>query len=133
MDCSRPAPAMISLTALEANSWWVPREPLPRAEVLSRVKLSPRALPIPSGAEVDCSRPVPATIPPMALEANWWWVPREPLLHEELPPRAMAPFQEPWAEARPRVQLPRLVQFRPGWRVAAAKFVPAAPPGVQSL
>jgi hypothetical protein len=79
---------MIAPTASEANWWWVPRGLLTGEEVPQRAKQSPRALPIPSGQEVDCSRPAPVMIGPTASEANWWWVPRGLLTGEEVPQRA---------------------------------------------
>jgi hypothetical protein len=88
VNCSRSAQAMVPLTALEANWWWVPHEPLTHEELPPRAKPSPLALPVPWGAEMDCSRPAQVMLPPTALQANWWWVPHEPLMHEELPRQA---------------------------------------------
>jgi hypothetical protein len=126
---------MIPPMALEANGWWVPREPLLREEVPPPpVKRSPRALAIPSEREAGRSRPARAMVALMALETDCWSVPREPLRHGELPSPAQTPLQAPWAEARQEAQLPRLVQFRPGSTVAAAaKLRPAELPQVQSL
>ena len=122
---------MLAPTALEANWWWVPREPLAREEVPPPVKRSPPALQIPSEREAGHSRAALVMFLQMVLEVDCWPVPREPLPHGELPSRAKAPVQGPWAQTKPEVQLPQPVQFRPQWRVPAAP--PAELPSVQPL
>jgi hypothetical protein len=127
VDCSRPAPVMIALTASEANWWWVPRGLLLGEEVPQRAKQSPRALPIPSEWEARHSQPAPVMVPLMAPEADWWSVPHGPLMDGELPPRAKMRLEEPWVAARPEVLLRRLVQFQPERRIPVAKLPPAEP------
>jgi hypothetical protein len=56
-------------------------------------------------SRVRRSRPALVMFALMALEANWWSVPRGPLSDERFAPGVKARFQEPWAEARPEVQL----------------------------
>ena len=63
-------------------------EELPPPPPAPRAKQSRRVLPLPSRPEVDCSRPAPVMIPPTALEANSWWVPRGALMREEPAPQA---------------------------------------------
>ncbi|MBV8134180.1 MAG: hypothetical protein JO121_00865 [Deltaproteobacteria bacterium] len=66
----------------------------------------PRAVPILSELEARRSRPALVMVALMALEANWWSVPRGPLTQGELRPQVNARHQEPRAaEARPEVQL----------------------------
>jgi len=93
------------------------------------VKRSPRALPIPSEREAGHSRAALVMFLQLALEADYWPVPREPLPHGKLPSGAKTPVQEPLAQTKPEVQLPQPVQFRPQWRVPAAP--PAELPSVQ--
>ena len=73
-------------------------EPAPQAK-------QSRAVPILLGSEVRRSRPALVMVALMAVEANWWSASRGALSHGKLPPRVKARFQEPWAEAKPEVQL----------------------------
>jgi hypothetical protein len=83
-------------------------------ELPPQAKQSPLAPPIPSEWEVGRSRAALVMVLPTALEANWRWYPHPHLMHVELPPRVKTRLLEPWAEARPEVQLLRPAQFRPG-------------------
>jgi hypothetical protein len=111
---SQAAQVMVPPTALEANWWLAPHEPLMHEELPPRAKQSLLALPTPSEWEVVRSRLALVMVALMALGANWWWLPRPSLMHEKFPPRGKTRLLEPWAQARPEVQLLRPAQFRPG-------------------